>query len=181
MYTHTGQMPTGQPQLSIPYINYTHNGTNLGSAMEPNSDRFSLKAYVAPASWVDIDIFATFMRHGNASAGIYNPAGAGGSMIGDGTVWDDGWDNRGNVTFYSAARTLNQAVLEYTLQAGIEASFNFPFKYVEVSFKVGYIFQQIWNKSLTIASGTATATTMGPQSGLNQTSSFFYVSTEVKF
>ncbi len=180
MYTHVGQVAAPAAQVPTPYLNYTHNGTNLGSAMEPNSDRFSLKAYVMPASWLDIDIFATFMRHGNASADVYNTVGNTG-IIGDGTVWDDGWTNNGVVTFYTPARTLNQAVMEYTLQAGLELSFNFPFKYVELSFKIGYIFQQIWNKSLTIASGTATATAMGPQSGLNQTSNFLYVSTEVKF
>lgn len=180
MYTHMGQVIAGAPQIGNPYLNYTHNGTNLGSSMEPNSDRFSLKAYVAPSSWVDIDIFATLMRHGNASSGIYDDTYSG-RLVGDGTVWDDGWTTGGRVSFYSAGRTLNQTTLEYTLQAGFEASFNFPFQYVEVSFKFGYIFQQIWNKSLTIASGTATVMAMGPQPGLDQMSNYLYLKTEIKF
>jgi len=101
--------------------NYTNGGVNFGPALEPNSDRLTLRTLWRVlddprTALVDLDLSATAIRHGNASAGIIDGR--------DGSILDDGY--LGDVPTFQppfedptgqpATRFLTQAVLETTLQ-----------------------------------------------------------------
>jgi hypothetical protein len=125
---------------AVNWIMYTNAGEKLGSILEPNSDMLSLKVNLQPASWLDSNIFGRMIRHGNASEGI---------TAGDGTIYDDGFDNAGNVTFVGVpSRFLTQSVIETTFQAGADVGCRFHFGRAELTGRLGYTFQYVWNKDL---------------------------------
>ncbi|HUV07769.1 MAG TPA: hypothetical protein VMX75_08580, partial [Spirochaetia bacterium] len=64
----------------IPYLSYTHEGQGLGSVLEPNSDRLTLTAWLMPLTWLDLDLWGSLIRHGNASENYDR---------GDGSYYDD--------------------------------------------------------------------------------------------
>jgi len=71
MYTHKNSNFPDPVDDTLPnYLNYTHKGQNLGTSLEPNSDRFLLKAALAFPPHVNIDVMTSLIRHGNASTGI---------------------------------------------------------------------------------------------------------------
>ncbi len=140
MYTHkNSNFPEPINDTKPNYLNYTHKGQNLGSSLEPNSDRFLLKAAFAFSPLVNIDVITSLIRHGNASTGI---------TLGDGTIFDDGYDDAGSATFQGATRFLSQDVLEYTLQLGIDSEFQYEFKRVTLKWGLGYTLEAIFNKDL---------------------------------
>ncbi len=134
MYTHRDQ------NEEIPnYSDYTNFGTSLGPSLQPNSDRIRFDVLTQPLPILSIDGFAEYSRHGNASEGITD---------GDGTIFDDGYDEDGRPTFQSETRFLTQDVLEHTFIAGIEASVFVPFRFGVVSGAAGYTFEHRQNSDL---------------------------------
>jgi hypothetical protein len=133
-YSHRDQI-AGAPN----YSNYTHMGTPLGPSLDPNSDRFTLDASVSPLPFFNIGFRFRTIRHGNASAGITD---------GDGTIFDDGYDDSGSPTFQSETRFLSQDVLEKTLQLRLDADYTLWKKWGRLRGELGYTFERILNAGL---------------------------------
>ena len=47
--------------------NYTNSGINIGSSLDPNSDKISLTASLAPVRNLTINLFGNFIRHANSA------------------------------------------------------------------------------------------------------------------
>jgi hypothetical protein len=148
---------THNAESSVPYLSYTHLGKSLGSILEPNSDQITLKVFLTPAEWMDLDLLTRFMRHGNASEEYDR---------GDGTIFDDGFYDAGTVTFYGPSRFLTQSVIEIVFQTGFDLGFHFPLGWSELSIGLGYLFEYTWNRNLV--------------SGRNGTENFLNLSVELK-
>jgi hypothetical protein len=147
---------TGAP-TEANYQNYTNNGANMGTALEPDSDRIEVKALLRPFSFLDLTAFFRLMRHGNGSEGI-----TGG---GDGTIFDSGWVN-GLPTFTPSAgfpnppgglwtRFLTQVVIEKTIQSGFEAKAQLDTPFGQFDGAVSYTFEYILNYKLSSLSRLA--------------------------
>ena len=65
-YTHHHHHDPAAPN----YQNYTHRGMNLGTNLEPNSDRFHLKLKFRPLYGLDVNLSNTFIRHANTTESI---------------------------------------------------------------------------------------------------------------
>lgn len=125
-YTFTHENTAGGP---FNWESYTNAGQSFGPALEPNSDRVALRALLRPLAdprrTLDVDLDASFIRHGNASAGIIPGA--------DGSIHDPGWLGDeptfqppfDDPTGQPATRFLTQSMLEETLQLGMGATFTF--------------------------------------------------------
>ena len=137
MYTHKN--PNSDDDEDPNFLNYTHKGQNLGTSLEPNSDRFLLQAAFAFLPHVNIDVMTSLIRHGNASDGITD---------GNGTIFDDGYDDDENATFQNETRFLTQDIIEYTLQFGVESSFLYEFEKINLEWGIGYTLEAIFNKDL---------------------------------
>ncbi|GEM_PF-2689753 len=151
MYTHSSFQP-------INYLTYTHNGKQLGSELPPNSDRVSAAAAIRP-----LEIFR--LPNGRSKA-VGNPGLRGYGEIpgyerfwdfeikpffryirhGEGSVFDDGYDENGNVTFYGPSTFLTGNI-ENVIQTGFQMSLNFRTNIIDLSIGGGYTFQRIWGTS----------------------------------
>ncbi|WP_407425490.1 hypothetical protein [Treponema sp.] len=49
------------------YQNYTNSGINIGSALDPNSDKISLTAQLTPHKNLSVNVFGNFIRHANSA------------------------------------------------------------------------------------------------------------------
>ena len=49
------------------YQNYTNSGISIGSALDPNSDKISLKTQLKPTKRLTLNIFGNFIRHANSA------------------------------------------------------------------------------------------------------------------
>ena len=144
-YTHIDAGGSTDPN----YQNYTNNGQNMGTGLEPDSDRIELTALVRPLSFLDVTTFARFIRHGDGSEGI-----AGG---GDGTYFDSGWVN-GQPTFQPGGypnppggiwtRFLTQTLIEKTLQTGLGVKTYFDTVFGRFTASLSYTFEYSWNYNL---------------------------------
>ena len=47
--------------------NYTNSGVNIGSALDPNSDKISLKAQLTPTKNLTVSLFGNLIRHANGA------------------------------------------------------------------------------------------------------------------
>ena len=65
-YTHHDHHDPAAPN----YQNYTHRGMNLGTNLEPNSDRIQLKLKFRPVYGLDVNLSNTFIRHANTTESI---------------------------------------------------------------------------------------------------------------
>jgi hypothetical protein len=120
------------------FLNYTNAGQNIGPSIQPNSDRIELSALMRPIPWLDINVFSRFIIHGNASDGHSG---------GDGTIFDDGYDN-GSATFKTGTRFLSQDVLEKTIQAGFDVKAWYDTPFGQLQGTLSYTFEYIMNKGL---------------------------------
>jgi hypothetical protein len=151
-YTHSAHR-------DVDFLSYTHAGENLGSILDPNSDQITLSAYLTPTEWLDMDLWARFIRHGNASEGFTN---------GDGTIYDDGYTSTGDATFVAEpSRFLTQDTIEMVLQLGLELEFRFPQRWGSLGFEAGYILERVWNKDLV--------------SGKNELNNFLSIGVGIRF
>jgi hypothetical protein len=139
MYTHLpyGGYLTGEPN----YLNYTHNGVSLGSVLEPNSDQFSLSAFLTPVPWLETEVFTRWIRHGNASLG-YSDQNV------TGTIFDAGYKVSGDAVFQETTRFLTQDVLEHVFQLGLDNSVTFNLPKVFITISLGYTFEVVLNEGL---------------------------------
>lgn len=138
MYTHIDTEAAGDPN----YQNYTHLGRNLGSTLQPNSDRIALGWTARPFPFLELSADGAYIRHGNASEGWDIPDG-------DGSIWDPGYDSAGSPTFQGHTRFLDQPVLERTLQLGLSGSSRLPIPgRLAVTARAGYTFERIENVGL---------------------------------
>ena len=65
-YTHHDHHDPAAPN----YQNYTHRGQNLGTNLDPNSDRIQLRLKFRPLYGFDINLSNTFIRHANITESI---------------------------------------------------------------------------------------------------------------
>ncbi len=136
---------TADHRAVVNYLNYVNRDTGIGSILQPNSDRLNLSVELQPASWLSIDCFSRFTRHGNASAGVPG-------LLGNGDYWDDGRDASGTATFVTRPlEFLTQSVLEMILQVGFTANFQIRLGFALLDLGVGYIFEYGWNRNLVAA------------------------------
>lgn len=141
------------------YQNYTNAGINIGSTLDPNSDKVSLSARFKPAKKLTLDLTAGFTRHANsaedfsddeaaeymlAESGTYSTNGtySMSQMFSDsssthGKHVDSAWEKLG---FMTSDHKM------YVLQAGLNVEYELSrTKYGTLSFKLGYVFEYIKN------------------------------------
>ena len=137
MYTHSSHQP-------INYLTYTHRARPLANSLRPNSDQVTLAALFTPLAWLDLELAARRIRHGNASArrddrGPYD----------DGSIWDDGYDAGGRATFVGPEPSLLDApLLEETLQLELAATAHLAAEPVAVRTQVSYSVEHVDNLDL---------------------------------
>lgn len=155
------------------YENYTNNGQNMATSLDPNSDRIQIKALVRPLPSTDVTLFGRYIRHANASYDIPNmPASA------NGTVFDDGTNSSGTLTYtpgsgYSQLfRFLTQPVIEKVIQVGFDAKAYLDSPIGRIDGEIGYTFQYVMN---------ALDANGNPQSGVNATNSYVTVGAGISF
>jgi hypothetical protein len=130
------------------HFNYTHLGRNLGAALEPNSDRLSLRSSFTVTKGVEIGANAALFRHGNASEGVagLDPARH------DGTIFDDGYTDPDDAEpKYSSnyeTRFLTQSVIETKLQAGTSLRIELPSSFGSFYGTATYTLEYGWNRAL---------------------------------
>lgn len=141
----------------VNYSNYTHQGTNIGPGLDPNSDRWRLKWTARPLDDLLPEWFTNFqiaagvqlIRHGNASEGVI-PGGTG-------DLFDPGYAENG-ATFTPPfelpdglpyTRFLIQDIIEHNLQFSIQV-YNAFFIASTFTLSLGleYIHEEIWNDNL---------------------------------
>ena len=137
MYTHSSHQP-------INYLTYTHRARPLANSLQPNSDQVSLTALFTPLAWLDLELAARRIRHGNASGQRDNPG-----PYDDGSIWDDGYDADGRATFVGPEPSLLDApVLEEVLQLEIAATAHLAAEPVAVRTQVSYSVEHVENLDL---------------------------------
>jgi len=145
MYTHWNEPMDNRYVNNKPnYLNYTHKGRNLGPDLQPNSDRFSLRTVWQFLPNLDINASAYFMRHGNASAdkdGMENG-------LHDGSIFDDGFNDNNEVTFWETPPFLTQSVIDMRLGGTICVTWKIPSPFGVFKLMADYGAQYGWNRNL---------------------------------
>ncbi len=137
MYTHSSHQP-------INYLTYTHRARPLANNLPPNSDQVTLAALFTPLAWLDLELAARRIRHGNASARRDNRG-----PYDDGSIWDDGYDADGRATFVGPEPSLLDApVLEEVLQLELAATAHLAAEPVAVRTRVSYSVEHVGNLDL---------------------------------
>ncbi|MDC7222664.1 MAG: hypothetical protein PQJ60_02920 [Spirochaetales bacterium] len=141
--------------------NYTHNGSNLGTTLSPNSDRINLTGLMRINDTSELTLYSNWMRHGNASDSIDTSSSDFDEVSLDGSIYDNGIDDYGNLYFQDCLNFLNQDVLEKVLQFGAQftTTVDMPFqdtkRYYGMEMTVGYTFEMIWNSGRNSSNGYA--------------------------
>ena len=137
MYTHSSHQP-------INYLTYTHRARPLANSLEPNSDQWTLAALFTPLAWLDLELTARRIRHGNASEQRDNPG-----PYDDGSIWDDGYDADGRATFVGPEPSLlDSRVREEIVQLELAATAHLAAQPVGVRTRVSYAVEHIDNVDL---------------------------------
>jgi hypothetical protein len=164
MYTHYYNVdPDGDGNYSDNYQNdWTTAGENFGPALDPNSDRAEIKAFLPLSGRIELSGIARLIRHGNASAGV-NGLDA---SVHDGSLSDNGWSSVSSDTYGGSqpsyqqpydtgitgkpqyARFLTQDVIESSWQAGIGASWGSKLGALDLSLSARYLFEYRVNDGL---------------------------------
>lgn len=127
--------------------NYTHFGDSIGAALEPNSERWELRARFMPYRGMNVEVLGRLMRHGNASTGITS---------GDGSWFDDGWLN-GQPTYQEPFkpgtvpeyfRFLSQDTIKTSAQLGVSLSVDLAIGRTQLSVAARYLLESVWNYGL---------------------------------
>jgi len=148
-YTYTHWIGTNSDSVGsngddyyVNYWNYTHNGENLATWLNPNSDRLHLSAIIEMTPDFSIKGMTQLFRHGNASAGYDGRSG---------TIFDDGIIMSGSEVknkLFNSLNFLTQDVIETTFQAGFDLEYALQMSGKPVKLTGGYTFEYIWNKGL---------------------------------
>jgi hypothetical protein len=157
--------------------NYSHLGGNLGTTLSPNSDRINLTSNWRLDKTSEVVLFGNWMRHGNASSKL---SGAEFSDVEtDGSLYDNGINDSGDLFFQKTLPFLTQDVLEKVLQVGLEytTSLDMPFqddkRYYGMDISLGYTYERIWNSGRDSSNGNA------PEEGNDETNTYFHISFRV--
>lgn len=142
--------------------NYTNSGINIGSSLDPNSDKISLNATFKPARNLSVNLFGNFIRHANGAEDFSDDEAAEymlakkGTYATDGTLYmsqmfadetsshgrhvDSAWEKLG---FMSSEHKM------YVAQFGANAEYTFArTKYGCLSLCAGYTFEYIRNNGV---------------------------------
>ncbi len=154
MYTHisgdrTDRYRTGDDAV-VNYFNYTHLGRGLGTDLEPNSDRLSVRATLRLLEPLSLKLRAGVQRHGNASEDVdgIDPAKH------DGSVFDDGYTDPADPntsprnTFNSETRFLTQSVIETLVHGGFGLAWALPTAFGNIELTFDYVAEYGWNRGL---------------------------------
>nr|MDA3850945.1 hypothetical protein [Spirochaetaceae bacterium] len=152
--------------------NYTHMGQNLGVTLSPNSDRINLSIQLEPVDRLNIELKGNYIRHGNASVrgstnlvdpdeeyggddvdldGDPSTAPDVGTVPNDGSIFDSGIDEDGELYFQRENRFLEQDVIEQVLQFGFRLETELPMplmdakEYYKLLFYCDYTWEMMWN------------------------------------
>ena len=151
-YTHFHDGIAGKPN----YENYTHSGTPLGSNLEPNSDRITVKTKFTPFECFDINLSNTFIRHANVTESVKNPAiikeylttkkyATDGSVFNhSATTAGAGMESWASAhSFLYSTPFLIQQTIQYVNQLELEGVVNLPILKSGglMQFKLGYTFE----------------------------------------
>ena len=146
-YTHFDGHTVSMPN----YQNYTHNGVPIGSNLEPNSDRISLKVKFRPLHGLDVNISNTFIRHANVNESITDLAILK-DYISKDYITDGSTRNHATITDKSGAKHhaylyanpfMRQQTVQYINQLALDVSYHLPIAKSGgyMLFKLGYVFE----------------------------------------
>ena len=121
-YTHSSHQP-------INYLTYTHSGQPLGTALPPDSDRWTIAALATPVPQLDLELAARLIRHGA------------------GRIWDDGYDDNGKATFVGGSPEFLDPVTETAYQFEVAATGRVPIANLELAARVSYGFEYLESRS----------------------------------
>ena len=124
------------------YLQYTQKGRSLGSALEPNSDQWTIRAFAMPYVGLQFELLYRRARHGNGSD--YGE----GSVDGDGSIFDDGRLPSGDITFKDRSSFLTQDVLEVVNEFTVSAEYLFEVWHIETKLGLGYSLELVKNRDL---------------------------------
>jgi hypothetical protein len=151
MYTHWNTPDEARYAGGPNYLNYSHMGRNLGTNLEPNSDRISVRTSWRTLPNLDLSLSAYFVRHANASDN--SPGYSGNPDSPDdkdeyhtGTIFDDGDTKNGNN--YASLRFLIQDNIDARLAGGIGAVWTTPTAFGAFSLNADYVLEYGWNRNL---------------------------------
>jgi hypothetical protein len=145
MYTHWNTPDASRYDKNKPnYIVYSHKGRNLGTDLEPNSDRIVLKSLWRTLPNLDLSLTAYFTRHGNPSLDADMNFT---DERHDGSIFDDGVP-RDNTNNYSTLHFLTQNILDTRLAGGLGVSWFLPIPWGTVSLNADYVIEYGWNREI---------------------------------
>lgn len=142
--------------------NYTNGGINIGSSLDPNSDKISLTATLRPSKKLSLNLFGNFIRHANGAEDFSDDEAAeymlakSGTYATNGTLYmsqmfadpdsthgrhvDSAWEKLG---FMTSDHKM------YVAQLGASAEYTFArTKYGRFSLCAGYTFEYIKNNGV---------------------------------
>ena len=144
------------------YQNYTNGGINIGSVLDPNSDKISLAATVNPSKNLSVNIFGNFIRHSNSAEDFSDDEAAEYMLANSGTYATNGSlymhqmfsDEKGSNGRHvdSAWEKLGFMTSDhkmYVAQLGANAEYTFArTKYGRFSLCAGYTFEYVKNNGV---------------------------------
>lgn len=152
-YTYTHKESDDHNYSAPNYQNYLHAGTSLGAALEPNSDRFTLRVKTRPLECVDVDIVGSLIRHANVNENMewkfIKEYISNQGYITDGTIANSSSTDAGHARFYDTP-FLTQDTIQYVWQAGFDVVCRLPVLKSGgyMVFKLGYRFEANLNKDV---------------------------------
>lgn len=133
------------------FQSYTHAGSGVGAALDPNSDRLNARVRLRPLEALDFDLVGTLVRHANVNEGIdykwvKEYLTHEGSYTTTGTVHNSSGSGVGHAYFYETP-FLSQKTIQYALQTGFDVNCRLPILKTGglIVFKLGYRFEMIKN------------------------------------
>jgi hypothetical protein len=154
MYSHWNDPDTSRYKKDIPnYQVYSQRGRSLGTDLEPNSYRISLRSTWRTVRNLDVSASAYFTRHGNASDSVseadwYDP-----DERHDGSIFDDG-DNTKEPN-YKKVHFMTQSVIDTRLAAGFGVTWSLPYSFGTFALNAEYVLEYGWNRSVLKNNGTS--------------------------
>ncbi|MBQ8013463.1 MAG: hypothetical protein IJ257_03570 [Treponema sp.] len=138
--------------------NYTNAGVNIGSSLDPNSDKISLAATINPKKNLTINLFGNFIRHANSAEDFSDDEAAEYMLASPGTYATNGTlymhqmfasEGSGGTHVESAWDKLGFMTSDhkmYVAQLGFNAEYTFArTKYGKFSLCAGYTFEYVKN------------------------------------
>lgn len=142
--------------------NYTNAGINIGSSLDPNSDKISLSATLNPKKNLSVTLFGNFIRHANGAEAFSDDEAAEYMLAKSGTYATDGTlymtqmfsnpNDSGGTHVPSAWDKLGFMTSDhkmYIAQLGFKAEYTFArTRYGRFSLCAGYTFEYVKNNGV---------------------------------